>query len=377
MSRIYLSPPHMGGRERDLLLDAFDSNWIAPLGPHVDAFEREMAEAVGVEHAAALASGTAALHLALRLLGVGPGDDVVVPTLTFVASLNPVLYQGATPVLLDSERATWNMDPDLLAEELREAADRGRLPKAVIAVDLYGQCADYDALVPLCEEYGVPLVEDAAESLGATWRGRPAGSFGCMAALSFNGNKIITTSGGGMLVSDDEALVRRARHLSTQAREPVLHYEHAEVGYNYRMSNLLAAVGRGQLSALSERVAARRANFAWYSEAFADVPGIEMMPTEPRGESNRWLSVVLIDEEALGVGPETIRQHLAEQDIESRPVWKPMHLQPAFRGRFRLRGGAVAEDLFRRGLCLPSGSALTNTDRERIVRGILESAGRT
>ena len=371
MARIWLSPPHMGDHERGLLLDAFDSNWIAPLGPHVDAFEAEVAARTGRSHAAALSSGTAALHLAMRLLGVGPGDEVFVPTLTFSATVNPVVYEGATPVFIDSERRTWNMDPELLAEALEAAAARGRLPKAVVTVDLYGQCADYDAIVPLCERFGVPLVEDAAEALGSTWGGRPAGGFGALAALSFNGNKIITTSGGGMLLGDDEAQLVHARKMATQARDPAPWYQHSELGFNYRLSNLLAAVGRGQLRVLGERVAARRAHFEAYSAAFADVPGLTPMPLDPRGESNCWLSCVLVDRDALGCDREAIRQHLGAMEIEARPVWKPMHLQPFFAGA-RCVGGAVAEDLFLRGLCLPSGSSLDARSRDSVIQAILD-----
>ncbi len=370
--RLWLSPPHMGPDERQLLIEAFDSNWIAPLGPHVDAFEREIAQRCGVAHAAATSSGTAALHLALVMLGVGPGDEVVAPTLTFSATVNPIVYQGATPVLLDSERATWNLDPNLLEDELRAADARGKRPKAVISVDLYGQCADYDAIVPLCQRYGVPLVEDAAEALGASWAGRPAGSFGRMAALSFNGNKIITTSGGGMLLSDEADLTERARFLATQARDPAPHYQHSAIGYNYRLSNLLAAVGRGQLRVLDDRVAARRAHFRAYTQALGALPGVAMMPHDPRGEPNAWLSCLTIDPAALGTDREAIRLHLMAADIESRPVWKPMHLQPVFAG-CRIRGGAVSEQLFRDGLCLPSGSSMTAAQRERVVRTFLEA----
>ena len=373
MARIWLSPPHMGDHERALLLDAFDSNWIAPLGPHVDAFEVEVAGRAGRACAAALSSGTAALHLALRLLGVGPGDEVLVPTLTFSATVNPVIYEGATPVFLDSERRTWNLDPALLSEELAAAAARGKLPKALISVDLYGQCADYDAILPLCERYGVPLVEDAAEALGASWRGRPAGSFGQMAALSFNGNKIITTSGGGMLLADDEGLIAHARKLATQARDPAPWYQHSELGFNYRLSNLLAAVGRGQLRVLDQRVAARRGHYRAYAAALGAHPGLEPMPWDPRGEPNGWLTCLTVDAERFGADREVIRQHLASLDIESRPVWKPMHLQPIFAG-CRRRGGAVAEDLFDRGLCLPSGSSLSASDRHRVIEAVLDCA---
>jgi len=373
MTRIYLSPPHMSPEERRLLLDAFDSNWIAPLGPHVDAFEAEMATRVGRGHAAALSSGTAALHLAMQMLDVGPGDEVFTSTFTFAATANAICYQGASPVFIDSERATWNMDPALLEEALEEAARRGRLPKAVVVVDLYGQCADYDAIVPLCERYEVPIVEDAAEALGATWQGRPAGSFGAMGVLSFNGNKIITTSGGGMLLSDAPSWTDRARFFAPQAREPAPHYQHETVGYNYRLSNLLAAVGRGQLRVLDARVAARRENFAHYARTLGAMDGLTMMPLDPRGESNCWLSCLTVEAEAFGCDREAIREHLSTHNIESRPLWKPMHLQPVFRDA-RCVGGAVSESLFDLGLCLPSGSALTAAERERVV-GLICAAG--
>ncbi|MST32759.1 aminotransferase class I/II-fold pyridoxal phosphate-dependent enzyme [Acidimicrobiaceae bacterium USS-CC1] len=369
MSRILLSPPHMGDIERQMLLDAFDSNWIAPVGPDIDAFEREFAEVVGVPHAAALSSGTAGLHLALRLLGVGPGDEVIVPTLTFIATAAAVTYVGAKPVLLDSELATWNLDPDLLAEELAAAAKRGKLPAAVIAVDLYGQCADYDRIVPLCEEYGVPLIEDAAEALGATYRGRPAGSFGRIGVFSFNGNKIITTSGGGMLVSRDGDLVARARNLASQARMPVVHYQHEEIGYNYRLSNLLAALGRAQLRSLPDRVRRKREIFAFYRGALADVPGIDFMPIDPAGEPTCWLTCILVDPDEHGMDREKLRLHLDDEGIESRPVWKPLHRQPALADA-RCEAAPVAEHLFARGLCLPSGSSMTPADLGRVVGAI-------
>ncbi len=354
MSRIYLSPPHMGPDERDLLLEAFDSNWIAPLGPHVDAFERELADRVGVPYAAALSSGTAAIHLALELLGVGRGDEVYVSTLTFAATVNPVVYQGATPVFVDSERATWNLDPGLLEEALADAARRGKRPKAVIVVDLYGQCADLDPIRDTCERYEVPLVEDAAEALGATYKGRAAGSFGDLGVFSFNGNKIITTSGGGMLVSRRKDWIDRARFLATQARDPAPHYQHSAIGHNYRLSNLLAAVGRGQLRVLDERVAARRATNAFYREALGGLPGVDFLPEAPAGRSNGWLTCVTVDPARFGATREDVRLRLEGLDIESRPVWKPMHLQPIFAG-CRAIGGSVAEELFERGLCLPSG----------------------
>ncbi len=372
MSRILLSPPHMSDIARELLLDAFDSNWVAPLGPHVDGLEEEFAPLVGREHAVALSSGTAALHLALVMLGVEAGDEVYTSTLTFAATANAVRYTGATPVFIDSDPDSWNMDPDLLAEELATAFRENRLPKAVLVVDLYGQCADYDRILPICARYDVPVVEDAAESLGATYNGHPAGAFGDLAAFSFNGNKIITAGGGGMLVASRRDYAERARFLATQARDPAPHYEHSTVGFNYRMSNLLAATGRGQMQVLRERVAARRANNAFYRGALADVPGIHFMPEIEGGESTFWLTVITVDPEAFGAPREKIYQHLGEHDIESRPAWKPMHLQPAYAG-CRYIGHDVADDIFRRGLCLPSGSNLTSRDLEAVVDLVLRT----
>jgi len=366
MPRIYLSPPHMGNMERELLLEAFDSNWIAPLGPHVDAFEREFCKTIGVSHSVALSSGTAALHLAMILLGVSAGDEVLVSSFTFVATVNAVTYVGATPVLIDSDDISWNMDPMLLKEELEDCARRGKLPKAVIVVDLYGQCADYDSINPICDRFKVPIVEDAAEALGATYKGRPAGSFGKVGVFSFNGNKIITTSGGGMLVSEDGALIDRARHLATQARDPAPHYQHSEIGFNYRMSNLLAAVGRGQLRALDQRVARRREIFEFYRSALGNIPGIYFIPDAPYGNSNRWLTCITVDPDEFGASREDIRLALEAENIESRPVWKPMHLQPVF-SRCRVRGGDVSAEIFEKGLCLPSGTDLKEADLIRIV----------
>ncbi|MFI5047352.1 MAG: DegT/DnrJ/EryC1/StrS family aminotransferase, partial [Acidimicrobiia bacterium] len=368
--RLYLSPPDVGADERALLLDAFDSNWIAPLGPHVDAFEREFASFVGAPAAAALSSGTAALHLSLVMLGVGPGDDVVVPTLTFVATANAVQYVGARPVFLDSDEATWNLDPQRLSDLLTARAASATLPKAVVTVDLYGQCAEYDEIVPVCARYDVPIIEDAAEAVGATYRGEPAGSFGVIGVFSFNGNKVITTSGGGMLVSRDPAFVQRARFLSTQARDPASHYEHSEVGFNYRMSNLLAAVGRGQLRSLPEKIARRRALNARYHDALAAVDGIGFLPNAPTGEPINWLTVITIDERRFGATPTAVREHLESLDIEARPAWKPMHLQPLYADA-EVHGGDVAERIFRSGLCLPSGSAMTDADVDRVVAGVL------
>ncbi|MCS6803932.1 MAG: aminotransferase class I/II-fold pyridoxal phosphate-dependent enzyme [Acidobacteriota bacterium] len=372
--RIYLSPPHMGEAELALVKDAFASNWIAPLGPHVDAFEKEFAELIGVRHAAALCSGTAALHLALRLVQIEPGDEVICSTLTFVASASPIVYERGRPVFIDADAATWNMDPDLLAEELKHSARRGKRPRAVIVVDLYGQSADYDRIERVCAEYQIPLIEDAAEALGATYKGRMTGAFGRLAAFSFNGNKIITTSGGGMLVSDDGALIERARFLATQARDPAPHYQHSTIGYNYRMSNILAAIGRGQLKVLPDRIRARRRNFEYYRQALGDLPGIQFMPEAPYGRATRWLTCLTIDPSAFGATREDVRLALEAANIEARPVWKPLHMQPVF-AQCRVRGGRVAETIFERGLCLPSGSTLTESDLERIVTLIRRQHG--
>lgn len=363
--RVYLSPPYLTGHEKPLVDDAFASNWVAPLGPHVDEFEAEMCRTVGVEHAAALASGTAALHLAMRLLGVGPGDEVLCSSFTFSASANPIVYEGGEPVFVDCD-ASWTIDPNLVEDELKAAAAAGRRPKALVAVDLYGQTCDYRAIDALCEKYGVALVEDAAEALGATCGERAAGSFGRVGILSFNGNKIITTSGGGMLLSNDGELIRKARFLATQARDAAPHYQHSQIGFNYRMSNVLAALGRGQLATLGERVAARRANFEAYREALSVMPGIGFMPEAPWGVSNRWLTCITVEPEAFGATREDVRLALEAEDIEARPVWKPMHLQPVFAG-CRAMCGRVCEAIFEKGLCLPSGSSLSGDDRSRVI----------
>ena len=372
MSRILLSPPDVGAVERRLLLDAFDSNWIAPVGPHLDAFEREFAERIGVSEAVALSSGTAALHLGLLAAGVGRGDRVITSTLTFAATANAIVYVGAEPVFVDVSPDTWTLDPDLVGEELERSARLGQRVGAIIPVDLYGQCADYSRILAVAAQYGVPVVADAAEALGASYGGEPAGSFGLCAAFSFNGNKIITTSGGGMLVSRDPAVIARARHLSAQAREPVPHYEHVEIGYNYRMSNLLAALGRGQLQGLPSKLAKRREINERYRAALAPLPGLSFMPEASYGRSNCWLTCVRIDASRFGFGPEHIRLHLDTCGIEARPVWKPMHLQPAFRD-CAARGGDVAALLFEQGLCLPSGSTLSETDQRRVISALEES----
>jgi len=427
----------MSGGELEFLREAFDSNYIAPLGPMVDAFEREFAEYVGIEHCLALASGTAAMHLALRELGVGPGDEVLASTLTFVGSVSSACFQGASLAFIDSDRDSWCMDVELLAEELAECARRGKLPKAVIPTDLYGQCCDLEAIKQVCACYEIPVVADAAEAMGASYRqkegrgqrakesgqwsvasGRRAedrgrevegggqkpevgiqqktatphptlspteaereaaprsslhlshfhhAGYGAKAAVfSFNGNKIITTSGGGMLASGVKGLIEHARKLSQQARDPAPHYEHSEIGYNYRMSNVLASIGRGQLRVLDQRVAAKRRIFEAYQRLLGTLPGIEFMPEAPYGRCNRWLTVILIHPEAFGATNDQVRLALEAENIEARPVWKPMHLQPVFRG-CRIRGGSVSEDLFRLGLCLPSGTAMTDSDVQRVA----------
>ena len=371
MNRIYLSSPHIGTDELELVKEAFASNWIAPLGPHVDGFERELAEYVEMPYAAALSSGTAALHLALRMLGVQRNDEVICSTLTFSASANPILYEGARPVFVDAEADSWNMDPELLREALADAARRGKLPSAVIVVDLYGQCADYSRIVPICEEFGVPLIEDAAEALGATCGPKPAGSFGTCSVFSFNGNKIITTSGGGMLVSREREMIERARYLATQARDPAPHYQHSTVGFNYRLSNVLAAIGRGQLKVLPSRIEARRRNFEFYCSALDELPGIQMLRHGQYGDSNYWLTCITVDPEQFGATREDIRLALERKNIEARPVWKPLHLQPVFAG-CRAIGGSVSETIFERGLCLPSGSNLAPNDLDLVVRTIRE-----
>jgi dTDP-4-amino-4,6-dideoxygalactose transaminase len=374
MQRIYLSPPHLAGNEAEFIKNVLDSNWIAPLGPHVDAFESELAAVVGVASAAALSSGTAALHLALRILGIRPGEEVVCSTLTFSASANVAVYENAIPVFIDSEPGSWNMDPELLRNELRVCAKKGKLPRAVIVVDLYGQCADYDSISAICAEYDVPLIEDAAEALGATYKGTAAGCFGKMAVFSFNGNKIITTSGGGMLVSQDPQITRKARFLASQARDDAPHYEHSEIGFNYRMSNVLAAIGRCQLKVLGERVSAKRRIFEYYKQALGDLPGVEFMPEATYGVSNRWLTCLTINPGQFGKTREDVRLALEKENIDARPVWKPMHLQPVFSG-CRVADSGISGRIFERGLCLPSGSALSDADLNRICRVIRHTGG--
>jgi pyridoxal phosphate-dependent aminotransferase EpsN len=373
MKRIYLSVPHMSGLERAFVDDAFRSNWLSSVGPHVEAFEREFSEKLGLP-AVAVSSGTAAIHLGLRLLGVGEGDEVLCPTLTFVATVNPVRYLGARPVLIDSDPNTWNLDPERVERALADRVRRGRPPAALIAVHLFGQCADMDPIREACRRYGVPVLEDAAEALGALYKGRPAGTLGEAAAFSFNGNKIITTTGGGMLVTARADWAEKARHWASQARDPGLAYEHSEIGYNYRLSNVLAAIGRAQLRVLELRIEQRRQVAARYRRAFAGVEGIEPMPEAPYGLHTHWLSCFLIDESRFGLSRDELIRRLDAAGIEARPVWKPMHLQPLYAG-CPCYGGEVAEGLFRRGICLPSSSSLTPSEQLLVVNEIRQAAG--
>jgi len=374
LSRIYLSPPHMSGNEQNYLAEAFASNWIAPVGPHIEAFEKELASYVGSKGAAAVSSGTAAIQLALRLLDVGEGDIVFCPSFTFIASANPICYLGGKPVFIDSETDTWNMCPQALELALKEANKKGQLPKAVIVVHLYGQCAKMEEITAICDAYDVPIIEDAAESLGSTYKGKQSGTFGKFGIFSFNGNKIITTSGGGMLVSEDEALLNKARFLATQARDPAPHYEHSSIGYNFRMSNLLAGIGRAQLAVLDERIEARRAVFTSYSEALSTREGISFMPEWHESRSNRWLTAMTMDASKTGVSSAQLLGALAERNIEARPLWKPLHMQPVFQGEafYSLHEQPYCEQLFHSGICLPSGSSLTSQEQERVIACVEE-----
>ena len=374
MARIYLSPPDIGAAERRYVAEAFEGNWVAPVGPNLEAFEREFAAKVGSPHAVALASGTAALHLALRLTGVGQGDEVLCSTLTFVASAAPITYLNATPVFVDSEAVSWNADPNILADVIAQKARKGRAPRALIIAHLYGQAADLDPILKICEQHGVAVIEDAAEALGATYKGRAPGGFGRFGIHSFNGNKIITTSGGGMLVTHDRALAQAARHLATQARDPAPHYEHTTLGYNYRLSNICAGIGRGQLENLESKVARRRAHFEAYRAALSDLPGLRMQPEAPWGQSTRWLSCLTLNPKEAGVDRERVRLALEKADIETRPIWKPMHLQPVFRTTEYI-GRGVSDELFAQGLCLPSGSGMSDADRTRVIEAIRAAFG--
>lgn len=370
---VLLSTPHIGEEELEYVNEAFRTNWIAPLGPNVDAFEREVASKVGSPNAVALSSGTAAIHLALILLDVGPDDIVFCSSLTFVASVNPVLYQGAEPVFIDSEPNSWNMSPVALERAFVLAAQEGRMPKAVIVVSLYGQSADMDSIIEICEKYSVPIVEDAAESLGAMYKGKCSGTFGRFGIYSFNGNKIITTSGGGMLLMEDESSAKRARFLATQARDPALHYQHSSIGYNYRLSNVLAGVGRGQLKVLDQRVAARRKVFATYKSELSSVDWLEWMPVPDWSFSTHWLSACKIRDNYKNRKASEIIAKLSEDFIEARPIWKPMHLQPLFRKhQYHSHGEqSVSDDLFEQGICLPSGSNMTESQQSRVIDAIL------
>ena len=372
MKRILLSVPHMSGAEITYVNEAFTSNWLSTVGPNLIAFEKEFGSCIG-RTALAVASGTASIHLGLRLLGVGSGDRVFCSTLTFAASANPIRYQGAEPVFIDSDYTTWNMDPNRLEDALRDADRTGALPKAVIVVHLYGQCADMEPIQAACSRYGVPILEDAAEALGATYKGKPAGTMGEVAAFSFNGNKIITTTGGGMLVSANPSWVEKARFWSQQARDPGLAYEHSEIGYNYRMSNVLAGIGRGQLSVLDLRVQQRRAIAHRYRSALESIPGLTFMPEAPYGLHTHWLSCLLVDEKELGISRDALIAKLDSANIESRPVWKPMHMQPLYSG-CECFGGDVAADLFERGICLPSSSSLSQEDQLYVINSILSAA---
>ena len=369
MPRIYLSPPDISTRDHATVDAVLTSNWVAPVGPDLEAFESAVAELAQRQYAVALNSGTAALHLALQLLNVQPGDSVICPTLTFAASANPICYCGADPIFVDSEPRTWNMDPVLLELELGERAASGELPKAVIVVHLYGQCADMDPILAVCERYGIPVVEDAAEALGASYKGRPAGGMGAFSFFSFNGNKIITTSGGGMLLADNGSWIDRARFLATQAREPVAHYEHRELGYNYRLSNVLAGLGLSQLDDLSRRIAAKRAHFEAYRAALGELPGVRFMPIEDPDAANYWLTCMTIDPVDGGSSRDAVIAALEAADVEARPLWKPLHMQPVFQDCASI-GGECAEGLFATGLCLPSGSALSEADRSKVIEGV-------
>ena len=381
--RIFLSPPHLGRHEINYVHKAIEDNWVAPVGPNLAGFEADICAAVGVPFCVALTSGTAALHLGLLLLGVGPGDEVLCPSFTFVATANPILYCGATPVFVDSEPDTWNLCPVRLREAIEDRIKRGKKPRVLLLVHLYGMPARVPEILAMAAEFGIPILEDAAEALGARFNGQPLGSFGRVGVFSFNGNKILTTSGGGALVTHDRALAERARFLATQAKDDAPHYQHSEVGYNYRLSNLLAGIGRGQMELLADRVKRRREIFRWYQEHLAGLPNLEVAPdTEAPGSlANRWLTTVLLgpadppdDGSAFAVTPEILRWALEAHNIESRPLWKPLHLQPLFAGA-PMYGGAVCADLFARGLCLPSGTALTEADLCRVAEALREALG--
>jgi dTDP-4-amino-4,6-dideoxygalactose transaminase len=368
--KIWLSSPHMGGKEQEFVKEAFDTNWVAPLGPNVDGMEKDLVNFTGAKHAAALSSGTSAIHLALIMLGVGPGDYVLCQSFTFSASANPIAYQGATPVFIDSEKDTWNMCPEFLVQAINELIAKGQKPKAIIPVHLYGVPAKMDEIMAIAAKYDIPVVEDAAEALGSTLNGKACGTFGYLGILSFNGNKIITTSGGGALISDNEEHIKKARFFATQALDNAPHYQHSHIGYNYRMSNITAGIGRGQMLVLKDRVAQRRYNFEFYKKAFASNAGISFVEELPGAFANRWLTCILVDpSKTNGKTREDIRIALEKENIECRPLWKPMHLQPVFADA-PFYGDGTAEKLFEDGLCLPSGSNLTDEDLNRVVDAI-------
>ncbi|SHJ11368.1 dTDP-4-amino-4,6-dideoxygalactose transaminase [Hymenobacter daecheongensis DSM 21074] len=371
--RLYLSPPHLGRHELNYVHKAVEDNWVAPAGPNLAGFEADICAATAAAHCVALSSGTAAIHLGLILLGVGPGDEVLCPSFTFVATANPILYLGATPVFVDSEADTWNMCPERLREAIEDRITQGRKPKALLLVHLYGMPARLDEILAIATEYGLLVLEDAAEALGSRFQQQPLGSFGKVGVFSFNGNKILTTSGGGALVTNDAELAQRTRFLATQAKDDAPHYQHSQVGYNYRLSNILAGIGRGQMELLEERVKRRREIFAWYREHLAGLPGLRVaLAHEPAGSrSNRWLTTILLDPQETATTPETLRQHLETRNIESRPLWKPLHLQPLF-ATAPMYGGHVCADLFARGLCLPSGTAMTEADLRRVAEAVRE-----
>lgn len=372
--KIWLSSPHMGGEEQEFVKEAFGSNWIAPLGPNVDGFEQDLIDYTGAGHAAVLTSGTAAIHLALVLLGVEPDDEVVCSSFTFAASANPIRYQRATPIFVDSEEKTWNMDPRLLKEAVQDRINKGKKPAAIILVHLYGMPARMQEILDIARTHEIPVIEDAAEGLGSRYRGKPVGTLGTLGTLSFNGNKIITTSGGGALISDRKDLIERARFLSTQARDPAPHYQHSHIGYNYRMSNIVAGIGRGQMRVLETRIKQRRANFEYYRSKLSAIEGISFLEEPEEMFSNRWLTTITVDpQKTNGIAREDIRLALEAENIEARPLWKPMHLQPVFKA-FPFYGNGTSEKLFENGLCLPSGSNLTTVQLDRISRTIIQLA---
>jgi dTDP-4-amino-4,6-dideoxygalactose transaminase len=368
--KIWLSSPHMGGKEQEFVKEAFDTNWVAPLGPNVDGFEKDLEQFTGAKHAAALSSGTSAIHLALVMLGVKAGDYVLCQSFTFSASANPIAYQGAIPVFIDSEKDTWNMSPEYLEQAIIELMAKGQKPKAMIPVHLYGVPAKMEEIMALAAKFDIPVIEDAAEALGSTLNGKACGTFGHLGVLSFNGNKIITTSGGGALISDDEAMIKQSRFLATQARDNAPHYQHSHIGYNYRMSNITAGIGRGQMLVLNDRVAQRRKNFEFYKNALDGYAGISFLEELPRAFANRWLTCILVDPTLTGgITREDIRIALEKENIECRPLWKPMHLQPVFEDA-PFYGDGTSEKLFENGLCLPSGSNLTQEDLDRVFEAI-------